>query len=64
MHIALLDYIAHGDTSICAPFDDVKDRINQLSHVNSQLEKTGFQIQFEVIMLVNQSAVEMCAIRP
>lgn len=48
IHSALLEHIACGDTSIAAPFNNVQDKIDELSAVNPKAGKTGFQLQFEV----------------
>ena len=48
IHMALLEYINCGDTSIAAPINNVQNKIDELSMVNHKKGKTGFQLQFEV----------------
>ena len=48
IHNALLEHIACGDTSIAAPISNVEEKIDELSKSNTETNKTGFQLQFEV----------------
>ena len=48
IHMALLEYINCGDTSIVAPINNVQNKIDELSTLNPKKGKTGFQMQFEV----------------
>ena len=45
---ALLEYIACGDTSIAAPTKSVQDKVKELSSLDPNTNKTGFETQFEV----------------
>ncbi|XP_065918174.1 receptor-type tyrosine-protein phosphatase S-like [Dysidea avara] len=56
IHMALLEYINCGDTSIVAPINNVQDKIDELSTLNPKKGKTGFQMQFE--KLVRNSSKE------
>ncbi|XP_065917567.1 receptor-type tyrosine-protein phosphatase S-like [Dysidea avara] len=47
IHMALLEYINCGDTSIVAPINNVQNKIDELSTLNPKKGKTGFQMQFE-----------------
>ena len=46
--MALLEHLTCGLTSIAAPINNVEKTIYGLSVINPEMNKTGFQLQFEV----------------
>ena len=46
--MALLEHITCGDTSIAAPIKNIEEKISELSKFDPEINKTGFQLQFEV----------------
>ena len=54
VYTALLEFITCGDTSI-AGTETLQRRVTELSGIDHSVNKTGFQLQFEVIYITLQS---------
>ena len=53
IHKALLEAVENGNTAITAPNENMAETINQLASTDPETGKTGFQIQFEVLLTLN-----------
>ena len=51
-YTALLEFIICGDTSI-AGAETLKQKVTELSGIDHSVNKTGFQLQFEVTCITN-----------
>jgi len=51
VYTALLEFVTCGDTSITGA-ETLKQKITELSAINHSVNKTGFQLQFEVNMII------------
>ena len=49
-----------GDTSIAAPVKDAKDKVAELAKVDPKTGKTGFEIQFEVSVYIDNDTSHTC----
>ena len=49
-----------GDTSIAAPVKDAKDKVAELAKADPKTGKTGFEIQFEVTIILTVHMLICC----
>ena len=54
VYTALLEFIICGDTSI-AGTETLKQKVTKLSGIDHSVNKTGFQLQFEVTYVTNRT---------
>ena len=49
-----------GDTSIAAPVKDAKDKVAELAKADPKTGKTGFEMQFEVTIILTVHMLICC----
>lgn len=59
MYTSLLEYIRCGDTAIAGAVD-VKQKVKELSMLDNTINKTGFQLQFEVYKVLMLTVDHVC----